>query len=100
MQTHVTFALFVSAHKNGYFTAELIPMETKGKKGVEPFVSDEHPRETTPDKLGKLVPVFKENGCVTAGNASVGELCVLRVESLSHSDSNSRYVTGSHICTI
>lgn len=65
-----------SAHKHGYFTAELIPMETKGKKGVEPFVSDEHPRETTPEKLGKLAPVFKENGCVTAGNASVSELCV------------------------
>ena len=59
-----------NAHKHGYFTAELIPMETKGKKGMEPFVSDEHPRETTPEKLAKLVPVFKENGCVTAGNAS------------------------------
>lgn len=49
-------------------------METKGKKGMEPFVSDEHPRETTPEKLAKLVPVFKENGCVTAGNASVSSL--------------------------
>ena len=64
------------AHKHGYFTAELIPMEVKGKKGMEPFVSDEHPRDTTPDKLAKLAPVFKENGCVTAGNASVS-VCVV-----------------------
>ena len=61
-------------------------METKGKKGVEPFISDEHPRDTTPDKLAKLAPVFKENGCVTAGNASVSKLlieCVVRLYRVS-----------------
>ena len=46
-------------------------MEVKGKKGVEPFTQDEHPRETTLEKLGKLPAVFKENGCVSAGSASV-----------------------------
>ncbi len=35
------------------------------------FEKDEHPRETTVEKLGKLPPVFKENGTVSAGNASV-----------------------------
>lgn len=35
------------------------------------FERDEHPRETTVEKLGKLPPVFKENGTVSAGNASV-----------------------------
>ena len=37
-------------------------MEVKGKKGMEPFVADEHPRETTFEKLQQLKPVFKENG--------------------------------------
>lgn len=59
------------AHKSGYFTAELVAMEIKGKKGLEPFVADEHPREATLEKLGQLPPVFKEDGVVTAGNASV-----------------------------
>jgi acetyl-CoA acetyltransferase len=46
-------------------------MEVKGRKGKEQFSADEHPRETTLEKLGSLKPVFKENGTVTAGNASV-----------------------------
>ena len=60
-----------SANRHGYFNNELIPMEVKGKKGVESFTVDEHPRETTLEKLAKLPPVFKENGAVSAGNASV-----------------------------
>ena len=59
------------ANKNGYFDAELVPMEVKGKKGPEMMTADEHPRETTLEKLGTLPPVFKENGTVTAGSASV-----------------------------
>ena len=36
---------------------------------------DEHPRpETTMAQLQKLPPVFKKNGTVTAGNASVSEI--------------------------
>lgn len=62
---------FFLADKNGHFTAELAPLEVKGKKGKEIFDRDEHPRETTVEKLGKLPPVFKENGTVSAGNASV-----------------------------
>ena len=46
-------------------------MEVKGKKGKELFDRDEHPRETSLEKLSKLPPVFKENGRVSAGNASV-----------------------------
>src|SRR5690606_40176908 len=34
------------------------------------FKVDEHPRETTFEKLSQLKPVFKENGTVTAGNTS------------------------------
>ena len=32
--------------------------------------TDEHPRQTTMEALGKLRPAFKEGGMVTAGNAS------------------------------
>ena len=59
------------AHENGYFESELAPLEVKVKKGKELFSCDEHPRVTTLEKLGKLPPVFKENGTVSAGNASV-----------------------------
>ena len=41
------------------------------KKAKEMFASDEHPRETSLEKLATLPPVFKENGTVSAGNASV-----------------------------
>ena len=51
-------------------------MEVKGKKGMEPFTHDEHPRDTTLEKLAKLAPVFKEDGCVSAGNASVSAVTV------------------------
>ena len=35
--------------------------------------ADEHPKpETTVESLAKLSPVFKKNGTVDAGNASVG----------------------------
>lgn len=62
---------YVVAHKNGYFDEELFPMEVKGRKGPEQFVADEHPRETTLENLLKLKPVFKKDGLVSAGNASV-----------------------------
>ena len=63
--------MFPPAHKNGRFDAELVPMEVKGKKGMEVFSSDEHPREASLEKLATLKAVFKENGMVSAGNASV-----------------------------
>ncbi len=49
-------------------------MEVKVKKGkVEAVTHDEHPRETTLEKLGSLPSIFKEKGCVSAGNASVSD---------------------------
>ena len=56
-------------------------MEIKGKKGLEIFDTDDHPRKTTLEKLQKLQPVFKENGLVTAGNASVCyTLCIVYIK--------------------
>jgi acetyl-CoA C-acetyltransferase len=61
-----------NATKSGHFKSQILPIEIKGKKGPTVFDTDEHFREgTTLDDLGKLKPVFaKENGTVTAGNAS------------------------------
>ncbi|WP_252314105.1 thiolase family protein, partial [Sinobaca sp. H24] len=58
------------AIKNGYFDKEIIPYSVKSKKGDIEFKVDEHPRDTTLEKLKKLKPAFKQNGSVTAGNAS------------------------------
>ena len=62
---------FSAANAKGYFNAEIAPVEVKVKKGKEMFSVDEHPRQTTIEKLSSLPPVFKENGTVSAGNASV-----------------------------
>jgi len=56
----------------GNFKDEIIPIEIKQKKS-DPiiFEKDEGIRKnSTPDALAKLKPFFKENGVVTAGNAS------------------------------
>lgn len=58
------------ANNAGYFNEELTPVPVPTKHGDVMFTTDEHPRETTLEKLSKLPTVFKENGVVTAGNAS------------------------------
>ncbi|USK67093.1 thiolase family protein [Peribacillus frigoritolerans] len=52
------------------FTKEIVPYQIKTKKGLLEFNVDEHPRETSLEKLASLKPVFKKNGTVTAGNSS------------------------------
>jgi acetyl-CoA acetyltransferase family protein len=56
----------------GRLKEEIVPMEIKDKKErIVIFDTDEHPRmDTTLEGLMKLPPVFKKDGCVTAGNAS------------------------------
>lgn len=54
----------------GRFEKEIIPVEYKQKRETQLFSVDEHPRSTNIEKLSKLKAVFKENGTVTAGNAS------------------------------
>jgi acetyl-CoA acetyltransferase family protein len=59
------------AWKAGRFKDEVVPVEIKGRKGVEVFAQDDHLRpETTMEVLAKLPAAFSKNGCVTAGNAS------------------------------
>jgi acetyl-CoA C-acetyltransferase len=51
--------------------AEIAPVYVAQRKG-DPIVveTDEHPRETTLDKLAALRPIVRPGGSVTAGNAS------------------------------
>lgn len=55
----------------GLFRDEIVPVEIPQRKG-DPvlFDTDEHPRETTLEKLSKLKPAFKKDGTVTAGSSS------------------------------
>ena len=61
-----------AATKEGRFKSQIVPVEIKGKKGATMFDTDEHFRDgATLEDMAKLKPVFaKENGTVTAGNAS------------------------------
>ncbi|OBW54438.1 acetyl-CoA acetyltransferase [Bacillus safensis] len=58
------------ALEKGVFLKEIVPYEVKRKKDVFLFETDEHPRQTTMEKLSALKPVFQSDGTVTAGNAS------------------------------
>ena len=62
----------VRAWEEGWFDAEVVPVDAPGHKGATVRVErDERPRaDTSVEKLGRLSPVFKEDGTVTAGNAS------------------------------
>jgi acetyl-CoA C-acetyltransferase len=60
-----------AANQKGWYKDEIIPLEVKTRKGMITFDTDEHPRaDTSMESLGKLKPVFKKDGTVTAGNAS------------------------------
>jgi acetyl-CoA acetyltransferase family protein len=62
---------WAAANEKGYFKDEIVPVELASKKGTVSVAVDEHPRpQSTLETLGKLAPVFKKDGVVTAGNAS------------------------------
>lgn len=60
-----------AAIEAGAFKQEIAPLAVKTKKGEIIVDTDEYPRAgTTVEALGKLKPAFKQDGTVTAGNAS------------------------------
>ena len=61
-----------AAIEAGHFRDQIVPVTLKSRKGDIVFDTDEHVRrDVTADSLAGLKPVFqKENGTVTAGNAS------------------------------
>ena len=61
-----------AAQEDGRFEAEIVPVEIPQRRGDSMvFCVDEFPRpDTTAEALATLKPAFKEDGTVTAGNAS------------------------------
>lgn len=61
-----------AATQAGFFTNEIVPVSIKRRKQDDLIVDkDEHPKpNTTLEKLASLRTPFRENGSVTAGNAS------------------------------
>jgi acetyl-CoA C-acetyltransferase len=62
----------LQAQNEGRFKSQILPVELKSRKGTTMFDTDEHVRsDASIEGMAKLKPVFaKENGTVTAGNAS------------------------------
>lgn len=60
-----------AAQASGRLAAEIVPVQIPQKKGDPLIVDrDEHPRETSADKLAQLKPIVRDGGTITAGNAS------------------------------
>ncbi len=61
----------LAAIASGRLAREITPVAIPQRKGDPRIVdTDEHPRETTLDKLASLRAPFRDGGSVTAGNAS------------------------------
>ena len=67
-----SFERWESAEDAGRFDDERVALELSDRKGnTTSFAQDEHGRRgLTIDKIGKLPPVFKDDGSVHAGNSS------------------------------
>jgi acetyl-CoA C-acetyltransferase len=71
-------ALAAESHKRaaraiaeGRFKSQIVPVEIASRKGTVIFDTDEHVKpDTTAEVLAKMRPAFKNDGTVTAGNAS------------------------------
>ncbi|MEX2524375.1 MAG: 3-oxoadipyl-CoA thiolase [Gammaproteobacteria bacterium] len=63
---------YAAAKEKGYFNDEIVAVDIPRRKQDPLHVdTDEHPRhDTTLEALGRLPTPFRENGTVTAGNAS------------------------------
>jgi len=69
------------AQNNGYLSEEIFPVVINQPKG-DPIIfdKDEHPRETSLEKLAALKPITRKDGTITAGNSSGindGAACLL-----------------------
>jgi acetyl-CoA C-acetyltransferase len=67
-QSHHRAAAAIAA---GYFTEQIVPVQVKGRKGSTTVDTDEHVRpDVSLEDLARLRPAFRNEGTVTAGNAS------------------------------
>lgn len=61
---------YAEAFKAGRFADEIVPVKVDiGKESFE-LDKDEHPRQSSMEKLSTLKPAFMKDGTVTAGNSS------------------------------
>lgn len=61
----------LAAQAAGVFQEEIFPVSIPQPKGpAQAFAVDEHPRQTSLEKLSALPPAFKKDGTVTAGTAT------------------------------
>ncbi len=61
----------VAAIDAGRFQSQIVAVETRGRKGVVAFDTDEHVRrDASLEQMARLRPAFRKDGSVTAGNAS------------------------------
>jgi 3-oxoadipyl-CoA thiolase len=59
------------AQADGRLAREIVPVNVPQRRGEAVVVDrDEHPRPTSPESLAKLKTPFRDDGTVTAGNAS------------------------------
>jgi 3-oxoadipyl-CoA thiolase len=61
---------YFKAEQAGKFKDEMVPVQIQEGKDQYDVDKDEHPRETTLEKLASLKPAFLKDGTVTAGNSS------------------------------
>jgi acetyl-CoA C-acetyltransferase len=61
---------FAAAKAANKWDDEIAAVELNNNGLISWIVNDEHPRETSLEKLAKLKPAFKKDGTVTAGNSS------------------------------
>jgi 3-oxoadipyl-CoA thiolase len=61
---------YFAATEAGKWNDEIVAVELVQDQLVTWFAKDEHPRETSLEKLARLKPAFSKNGTVTAGNSA------------------------------
>lgn len=61
---------YAAALKEGKWADEIVAVEIMDNRMITWFNQDEHPRETSLEKLAALQPAFVKDGTVTAGNSS------------------------------
>jgi 3-oxoadipyl-CoA thiolase len=61
---------YFAAKDAGKWDDEMAPVEVYTDRLVSWIVQDEHPRQTSIEKLASLKPAFAKDGTVTAGNSS------------------------------
>lgn len=65
-----SYQLAQTAVREGIFRAEIVPVEKQGRAETGVIESDEEPFKLDPARLSQLRPAFRDDGTITAGNAS------------------------------